>query len=430
MLNRTIPPPIQHAIDFDIQLPACQQFTLSNGIQIYAVSAGEEDVLQVEWIFGAGNCFENNNLVAGATNQLIKNGTNTRSSFEISDQIDFYGAFLGAQCFHQTASVTLHTLSRHLPALLPIMVDLFTEASFPQQELDIFVQNSKQRLQVNLKKCDFVAGREIDVLLFGENHPYARYNRAADLDALETSQLKAFYRSFYSEGEVAIFVAGKLPPNFVDELETNFGQLPWQRLQPTALPSIALSSPPALRTVRINNDENGVQGAIRIASHFPNRHHPDFMKTQVLNNVFGGFFGSRLMSNIREDKGYTYGIHSYLHKYIDCSSWMISTEAGREVCEATIKEVYHEMANLCKEPIGNEEILLVRNFMLGSILGSLDGPFQIISRWKSYFLYGIADGQSDFNQSLQTIRTVTTEELQALAKQYLQPEFFYELVVV
>ena len=180
--------------------------------------------------------------------------------------------------------------------------------------------------------------------------------------------------------------------------------------------------------LRITNDAAGVQGAIRMASPFPNRHHPDFIKTQVLNNLFGGFFGSRLMSNIREDKGYTYGIYSYLENHLQDTAWVISTEAGRDVCEATIEEVYKEMKILRDEIVDADELLLVKNYMLGSILGDLDGPFHIINRWKNIILHGLP--KDYFDTQIQTIKDVSAEELHSLANKYLQPESFYELVVV
>jgi predicted Zn-dependent peptidase len=147
-----------------------------------------------------------------------------------------------------------------------------------------------------------------------------------------------------------------------------------------------------------------------------------------LNALFGGFFGSRLMENIREDKGYTYGIHSYLQNHISQSAWMVSTEAGREVSEATIEEVYKEMKILREEPVDDEELLLVRNYMMGSILGDLDGPFQIMARWKNIILNNL--DEKYFYDSINAIKSVTSEELQALAQKYLKPEEFYELVVV
>ena len=161
---------------------------------------------------------------------------------------------------------------------------------------------------------------------------------------------------------------------------------------------------------------------------FPNRHHPDFIKTQVLNNVFGGFFGSRLMSNIREEKGYTYGIFSYLQNHLQQTAWVISTEAGRDVCEATVAEVYKEMELLRKEAVDDEELQLVRNYMMGAILGDLDGPFHIINRWKNLILNGLDENY--FYNQINAIKTVSAEELQQLANKYLVPENFYELVVV
>ncbi|MCU0389223.1 MAG: insulinase family protein, partial [Chitinophagaceae bacterium] len=361
----------------------------------------------------------------------LKNGTKSRSAFDINEQIDFYGAYLNRSCFNETALVTLHTLSKHLENVLPVVTDIFTDSIFPKEELEIFVQNSKQRLSVNLRKCDFVANREMDVLLYGKDHPYGKYSTAESLDALTREQLVAFYNEYYLNGRLVIFVAGKLPSNLAEQLNAAFGHLPLkpylpQKNEPVFEEKNVLPN----RVVRIENDPNGVQGAIRLARAFPNRHHPDFQKVQVLNNLFGGFFGSRLMSNIREDKGYTYGIYSYLQNHIGPCGWVISTEAGRDVCEAAIKEVYYEMQQLREGFVDEEELLLVRNYMIGSILGSLDGPFQIIGRWKSYYLNGITDGRQYFNSAIETIKTVSPEELQVLADKWLRPEAFYEMVVV
>ncbi|RYY91210.1 MAG: insulinase family protein, partial [Chitinophagaceae bacterium] len=155
---------------------------------------------------------------------------------------------------------------------------------------------------------------------------------------------------------------------------------------------------------------------------------PRLPESAVLNNVFGGFFGSRLMTNIREDKGYTYGIYSYLENHIQQSAWVISTDAGRDVCEAAVVEIYKEMEDLRNEPVDAEELSLVRNYMMGSILGDLDGPFHIINRWKNIILNGVPE--TYFEDQMRTIRSISAEELQALANKYLVADNFYELVVV
>ncbi len=425
-LNRTIAPVIKDATEFDLKLKPYEKYVLDNGVEVYAVNAGTQEVMSVELVFSAGNWFEQQNNIAAATNFLIKNGTKNKTAFQLNEHFDYYGSHLTRGCYNETANIVLHCINRHLATHLPVVAELITDAIYPQHELDIYRQNMKQRLTVNLKKCDFVAGRLIDEYVFGKNHPYGVYSNKEDYDALQQEQLQAYYKQYYTEGKCIIFAAGLLPADFAQQLNNTIGQLPLNKKE---MPSIVHPLTPAEQMkYRITNDANGVQGAIRLAQPFPNRHHPDFQKVQVLNTLFGGFFGSRLMSNIREDKGYTYGIHSYILNHISTTAWMISTEAGRDVCEATITEVYNEMRDLREELVDEEELQLVKNYLIGTILGDLDGPFHIIGRWKNLILNGLDENY--FYNSVNIIKTISAKELQELANKYLQPEKFYELVVV
>lgn len=426
MINRKTAPEIIDAVNMQLQLKPYDHFTLDNGVPVYSIDAGAQEVLLIEWVFYAGNWYEDKNIVAATTNFMLKNGTRQKKAFAINEHFEFYGAYLNRSCYNETATITLHCLSKHLPDLLPVVAELMTESIFPEEELAIYKQNQKQRLEVNLKKCDFVANRLIDEYVYGFHHPYGKYTSTLDYDNLQRDELATFYKRFYTEGKCLMFVAGKPPANIQEQLNSLFGHLPFRQ---DGLPGIVYTPQPAeTRKYHIVNDPNGVQGAIRIARPFPNRHHPEFSKAQVLNNIFGGFFGSRLMSNIREDKGYTYGIHSYMQNHIHSSAWLISTEAGRDVCAATIDEVYKEMAILRNEPVDAEELDLVRNYMIGSLLGDLDGPFQVIARWKNYILNGLTDEY--FYNSIRVVQSITAEEIQALAQRYLEPESFYEVVVV
>jgi len=423
-INRKQPPPIKDAVEFDLQLKPYEKYVLNNGVDVYAINAGAEDVLQLEWVFYAGNWFESHNLIAASTNFLLKNGTSTKNAFQLNEHFEYYGSYLNRNCYNETAVITLHCLTKHLDALLPVVREMLTDSVFPEEEITIYKQNMKQRLNVNLKKSDFVAGRLIDTYLYGEEHPYGRFSRFEDFDGLTRGQVVDFYRQYYQNGKFILFAAGKLPTHLFPLLNQYFGDLKNSLVKVPAISSYRAAE----KKYRVTNDPQGVQGAIRMGINFPNRHHPDFIKAQVLNNVFGGFFGSRLMSNIREEKGYTYGIYSYLENHVQESAWVISTEAGRDVCEATITEVYKEMEKLRKEKVGDEELLLVRNYMMGSILGDLDGPFHIISRWKTIILNDLPHDY--FYKQINSIKNVTAEELQQLANQYLLPEKFYELVVV
>ena len=423
-IDRTIAPKIVDAVDLTLKLKPYQKYVLNNGVEVYAVDAGAEEVMMVEFVYFAGDWYEERRLVAAATNFMLKNGTSSKTAFQINEHFEYYGSYLNRVAYNETSTITLHTLTKHIQELLPVVREILTDSIFPEEELAVYGKIMQQRLSVNLMKCDFVAQRLIDAYIYGEQHPYGRFTRLEDFDGLMREQLVEFYKRYYQQGKFIIFAAGKLPANFEQLLNENFGDLSNKK------PEVKNFTPqPAdQKKQRLVNDPNGVQGAIRIARPFPNRHHPDFLKVQVLNSLFGGFFGSRLMTNIREDKGYTYGIHSYLENHIQQSAWLVSTEAGRDVCDAAIKEIYHEMQTLRDEPIDEEELMLVRNYMMGSILGDLDGPFQIIARWKNIILNDL--DEEYFYNSINTIKTITAGELKQLAEKYLQPDEFYELVVV
>ncbi len=426
MLNRKTVPEIIDAVKFQLTLPPYRKITLRNGVDVYLVNMGTVDTLMMNVVFNAGNCFEEQNLVAPATNFMLKNGTRSKNAYEINEYFEYYGAYLNRSASHETAELNLHCMKKHFGELLPVVSELIADSIFPEDELEIYKKNMQQRLQVNLRKNDFIAGRLIDTYLYGPTHPYGRFSSIADYTALHIDAVKDFYKKNYQSGRCIIFIAGPLPEGIELLVEKNFGNLQIGNSSKKDLP-VAPILPEKEKKYRVTNDPDGVQGAIRIARNFPNRHHPDFQKMQVLNNIFGGFFGSRLMANIREDKGYTYGIHSYLTNLTQESNLMISTEAGKEVTEETIQEVYLEMKRLREELIPEKELKTTRNFLIGTLLGDLDGPFQVAGRWKSLILNDLTEDY--FYNGIENIKKIKPAELQELANKYLNPADFYELAV-
>lgn len=424
-LDRSKAPFIKDAVDFDIQLKPYQKYTLDNGVEVYAYEGGAEEVLSLEMVFFAGNNFENKNWVAAATSFLLKNGTNTKTAFEINEAFEFYGAYLNRTCYNETATIALHCLTKHFKEVIPMMSELVSDANFPEKELEIYQQNQIQRLHLNLKKGDFIANRLIDEYLFGIEHPYGKYSTEQAFNNLTRDDLVNFYNTYYKEGKCILFMAGKFPSDIQSLLNKHIGRLPLNKKEIPTIEHPIISA--TEKKYSIINDPASVQGSIRLARHFPNRHHPDFPATQVLNNIFGGFFGSRLMSNIREDKGYTYGIHSYLQNHVQECAWLVSTDAGKDVCRATIDEVYKEMKILRETLVDEEELKLVKNYMLGALLGDLDGPFQIIGRWKTYILNDL--NEDYFYNTIKVVREIQPAQLMELANKYLKEEDFYELVV-
>lgn len=426
MLNRTIAPPVHDAVTFKYQLPPISKRKLSNGLPLYWLNAGVQDVVEIDWVFPAGLWQEPKPALAHATAGLLKNGTTKRTAHQIHEAIEFYGASLKVSANNDFATVSLYALTQHLPMLLPIVHEILTEASFPDEEVAIHKQNAIQRLLVNLKQCEFVANQKIDALIFGEAHPYGRFSKKEKIEALTRDDIYAFYKQAYNLAGVTIFMGGKVGEAEVSLIDSLFGK---EVLQRPVAEDLQFAAPaPSEQKHRVVNDENGVQGAIRIGRSFIGRKDPDFPAMVVLNTLFGGYFGSRLMSNIREDKGYTYGIYSGLSPYLHGGDMIIHTEAGRDVLEAAVAEVYKEMELLQKEPADEEELLLVKNFLLGGLLGDLDGPFQVLQRWRTLIMNGL--NEAHFDRNISVYKNVTAAELQALAQKYYNVKDFYEVVVV
>ena len=425
MPDRSVAPARKDFATFEIFLPPCEKTALKNGTPVYFVNGGAEEVVKIEWVFKAGNSFENKTGVGAAASRLIKNGTSKKSAFEISNHFDFFGAFIQTSCYNEYAIITLQTLTKRLKDTLPVIRELLSDAQYPEHEIEIFRQNAIQRMKVNLSKCEFVAGREIARLLYGQDHPYGRKSDIGDIEAVQRADLIAFYEKYYLNGDCTIFASGKLPEDFMGIMEEQFGDLNIGNKYPRPEFEIRSGDP---KMYDLLNDKDGVQSAIRIARPFPNRKHPDYKGSMVLNVILGGYFGSRLMSNIREEKGYTYGIYSYLDHHLQAGAWTITTEAGKDVAAATITECFKEMKLLCDELVDDEELTLVRNYLIGHQLAALDGPFHIMDRWKSLLL-GELD-ENDYYAMIDTIRNITPEALQVLARKYFDPKDYFVLSVV
>ncbi|MCD6010326.1 MAG: insulinase family protein [Flavipsychrobacter sp.] len=426
VLDRKTPPAIHDAIEFDYVLPPINTVKLDNGLPLYWLNAGVQDVVEIDWVFRAGLWHEQKPSVAHATAGLLKNGTSKYTAEQIHESLEFYGAQLKVNAGNDFSTVTLYALTKHLPSLLPMVYEILTDAIFPEHEIEIHKRNAIQRLLVNLRQCEFVANQKIDAMLFSETHPYGRFSKKENIEALEREDLITFYKNWYSLATAKIFMAGRVGDKEVKCVNDFFGKIkatPSGAQEPNFIPHEVIE-----KTAQIVNDPNGVQGAIRIGRQFHNRHHPDYAPMVVLNTLFGGYFGSRLMSNIREDKGYTYGIYSSITPDMHGGSLIIHTETGRDVTEKAVKEIYKELDLLRNKVASEDELLLVKNYLLGGLLGDLDGPFSILQRWRTLILNGFT--KEHFNNNIRIYKTVTAEELRELAQRYFKQDDFCEVVVV
>lgn len=425
-LNRTIRPSITSPVAFDVRLKPYECIRLDNGVPVYFLRANHYETIYLDIVFPAGEVYASHVLEAATTNALMKSGTSAHSAREINETIEFYGAYLDAYAESQVAGYGIYMLGKHLPALLPLLFEILTDPVFPEEEIHLYQQTKKQQLRINLKKSDVVADRLIDEVLFGKTHPYGRAAQESDYDSLHRDMLKSFHHQHYVLPAAKIFMAGKIEDGVLGLLNQYFGQSASQHAPAT--PTVPPPAPAATHQLKHTIDEQALQAAVRIARVLPGYEHEDFNLLSLLNVVLGGYFGSRLMSNIREEKGYTYGIHSLIYPNdAHYASWLVTAEVGRQVAEATAHEVYHEFRRLIAEPVPQEELLMVKNYLIGSLLGRLDGPVQQIKKWRSLILKN--QSEQDYVRQIQTFKTATSDDLLDVAKRWLLPDEFYEVMV-
>jgi len=397
---------------------------LANGCKIFCFNSGDQELVRIEWIFSNLRFETAKPLLNTAVNSLLMEGTASMTSAQIADKVDFYGAFLQVDYGYDHSQVTLYSLNKHLQHTLPVVKEILTNSIFPVKELETFIRNQQQKLQVSMQKNDYVARRIFNKALYGET----LYGLSADADTFNTlhrDDMVAHFQQMYQPSNCTMVIAGKIVPETLDLISDTFDKEWKNNEQPADVSQPEISN--ASERFYFTEKPDALQSAIRMGIPAINRTHPDFPALQVLNTVLGGYFGSRLMANIREEKGYTYGIGSGMSSLKHGGAIFIATEVGADVCKPAINEIEKELNLLQNELIPEGELSLVRNFLMGSLLGSLENVFSHADKFKNLYFSGL---QYDYyDRYVNTVKTVTADHLQQLAKRYFNFADFYKVIV-
>ncbi len=406
---------IQHAVEN----------TLDNGIKVYTIDSGSQELTKIEFLFKAGMYYQSQPLLASAANNLLETGTKNYTANELSDNIDFFGSFFECAVEQDFASLALFSLNKYLDKSLHYVEDIIKNPVFPKDEFDIYISNKKQKHLVNSEKVNVLARRRFSELVFGEKHPYGVTVKDEDFDKLTIDSVIEFYKTFYHSGNCTIIASGKLSKDLIETLNQFFGKTSWGTVQAIPVPKLEVDTTKHLK--HFIEKPDAIQSAVRVGRLMFNKRNPDYFKFQVLNTILGGYFGSRLMANIREDKGYTYGIGSGLASLVNGGFFYISTEVGTDVTNDTLKEIYKEIKLLRDELVDADELETVRNYVLGQFLRSVDGPYSLADKFKAIWEFDL--GYDYFEKYFEAVKTITPEEIKALANTYLQEKDLIELVV-
>ncbi len=398
--------------------------SLSNNIPVHIINGGSQDVIKIEFIFNAGIWHQKKPLIATLASTMLNEGTNSLTASEIAEKFDFLGAHIGFSASKHDASVTLYSLKKHFSETLGLIADLIKNSIFPEKEFKTILTNKKQQYQIEHQKTNVLAKEKFTEMIYGKNHPYSNNYSISEFDNCSLQDVKEFYKQNYTPSNCLIIIAGKVDDNVLTQVEDLFGKDKWTNQgETTDCKHQIVESKDQLAFVC---KDDAVQSTIRIGRKLFTKTHPDYTGMQLLNLILGGYFGSRLMQNIREDKGYTYGINSILISHLTNGHFTIVTEVGAEVCKAAVQEIFIEIKRLRDELVSEEELTLVKNYISGEMLRNLDSPFALSDGLRGNLPFGFDN--SYFSKFIKDLKAVTAIKIQELANTYLNPEDLYLVV--
>ena len=408
-----LPPSIKPMVMPGLQLP--ETVRLGNGVVLHLVDGKAQEALRVDFLFAGGYGVQSMPLQALFTNRMLREGTADYTASEISRKLDYYGAWLEAYAMQGYNRLTMYTLSKHIEPMLDVVESMVKRPLFSQKNLSVVRRNNKAFYKINSRKVETVAQRHFENMLWGDAHPLGHIVCAEDYDAITRDLLVEYHRNVYTSERLEIFITGKMDDRVTEAVNRRFGSDAWGGSVCLASADSALPAPVyGRRNVSLIDT---LQSAVKVGFMALDADDCDYHKFRFLTVLLGGYFGSRLMSNIREEKGYTYHIEAELDAYGKRNAFMITTETANGYVEPLLKEVNAEIERLRNELVGDAELELVRNYTLGELCREYEGAFQ-----KTEAFIGVRQSGQPFaalNDYLETIRTVTAEELRELARKYL-----------
>ena len=408
-------------IPSSVEMPRTECRTTKNGVKIYILNSDDFEVVRFSFIFRAGTSMQHKPFTASATVNMLSEGSHTKSAQEIAEMLDFYGSNFDANIDRDYAYLSFVSLSKFFDKTAEVARDIILYPAFNNKELQIYCSKRKQGLTIERQKIEVQSRELFGKALFGEEHPYGKASSEEEYDNVKREDLAALYNELYTANNCFVVCSGRVTESVLSTIEDIASKLPQGE-------SRTISFPEPKTTHRIFKEDNAaLLPSIRIGRLLFERRHPDFVGMQVVATALGGYFGSRLMQNLREEHGYTYGVMAAMVNF-ECEGYLaIATQVAKEHRDDALREIHFEIERLRNELMDEEELQMVKNMMIGEILRILDGPFGIADVTIENIMCGFDNSATE--ESVATILAITPEEIQRLAQKYLKSEDLVEVVV-
>lgn len=415
MLDRITPPPVNTMGPVTLPLPKSD--ILSNGIRFHTISGGSQEVVQLS-ITWQGGCLEAPHpMVATLMASLMAEGTSRHSGAEISEMLDFHGAMLRISASQHVTTLQLTALNSMLADVMPLVREIICEPSFPRQAFDTFHDIEVNNFLLAHSKVSVLCSEALAPLIKGPSHPESHVPTLQEVKDISLGQVKEFYQSLVTANGCDAYLGGNFSDRIYDSVRQMLESLPAKgmAMQRRIVPYVAL--PPEKVVAR---KPGAVQAAVEIGIPAIPRSHPDYIPLRLSVMALGGYFGSRLMKNIREDKGYTYGIAAYLLGNQEGSYISVMAQCDASYVDAVIAEVAKEMTRLAEQPLPDDEMMRLRQHASSTLLEILDSPFAIIDHYKVIDSVGLPEGY--FDHQVHWVRNISPETIMRMARRYITPQ--------
>lgn len=404
-----------------VDMPDAQLLTSANGVPIYLLPTNDFEVVRFSFVFRAGTSMQHRPFTASATANMLGEGSAKYSAQEIAERLDFYGSYFDVNIDRDYAYISFCSLSKFFAPTADVAREIVLCPTFGEHELEIYCSKRKQSLAIERKKVEMLSRELFAEALFGAEHPYGISSDEALYDDVRRDDLVALYRELYTAENCFVVCSGRIDEEVITTLRAIVEALASGRRAEQRLPATQTTN------VLRRDVEGALQSSIRVGRLLFPRTHPDFVGMQVVAAALGGYFGSRLMQNLREEHGYTYGVMAAMVNFDKEGYLAIATQVAREVREEALAEIYREIERMRHELLDDEELQMVKNMMIGEILRILDGPFGIADVTIENIMCGMDNRAME--QSVERILSITAEQIRELAERYLRREDLVEVVV-
>lgn len=409
LLDRTTPPLVREVAD--ISLPEIKSLSI-NGVNTHSYLDSGSGTFKIELLTNGSQLNSENSALSQLAIKMLNEGTLSKSSAHLAEVIDSIGSFLEITPGFDYSSVSIFGLAKYFEENLQILSEVLYEPKFSDNSLENLKNKEADKLNTNLKKSSYISSINLRKGLFGTRHAYGKHLTQADLFSTTSNAIEKFHQTYTSNFD--IYVAGDLPRNFDTLISKYFHS------SVSVSPRSQLGQLSAKSENSSYKDSKFVQSSIKFGKRLFNRSHVDYFNFIVLNELLGGFFGSRLMKNIREDKGFTYGIHSVLYSLLHDGYFLIGTDVNKENEQETVDEIIKEIKLLQTTMVGQEELDIVKNYMVGIFVNSFSSPFASIDKFKTLHSQGI--DRQFYSQYISSVKNLSPETLRDTANKYLQTD--------